>query len=459
MLNDTIAAIATPIGEGGISIIKISGDESEAIALKIFKFNNKSISKFKDRYFYLGKIYSDGIFLDEVMAVKMSGPNSYTGEDVVEIHCHGGILVTRRILELILNNGARLAEAGEFTKRSFLNGKLDLSQAEAIIDLINARSDVGLKTAARQLEGKLKDTIIHVSSILESLIANIEAEIDFPEEDLDIMDYNEMKNNINECLDIIKNLIEKAETGRIYREGVKTVIIGKPNVGKSSLLNALIKEDKAIVTEIPGTTRDIIEEYIQIKGVLFKIIDTAGLRKTSDLVEKIGLEKTMAVFEEADLVLFVLDDTQMLSEEDKNIINKLQQVNKKILIVINKIDLDRVYIKNEISKYLPNAKIIEISALKKTGIDKLESELIKLVFDGEISINTDSLISKTRHKNSLEIARKYLIDAINTIDNGLTEEFLSIDLKNAWAALGQITGKTIDDDILDKIFSEFCIGK
>ncbi len=457
LTEDTIAGIATPLGEGGIGIIKISGKESTKIVKNIFRVKN--VDQFTPRHFYLGKIYDDDVFIDEVMMVIMNKPKSYTGEDVVEIHCHGGFLVTRRILELVLKNGARLAEPGEFTKRAFLNGKIDLSQAEAIIDIISAKSELGLRTAAQQLEGRLKNSINEISEDIERIIANLEAEIDFPEEDLEILDSEEILSIILNSIDKIDKLISEADAGRISREGVNTVIIGKPNVGKSSLLNALVREDKAIVTEIPGTTRDIIEDYIQIRGVLFKIIDTAGFRETSDLVEKIGLEKTQKVFEEADLVLFVLDDTEELSDEDKNIINKLKTVDKKILIVLNKIDLKRVYLKDEVASYLPHVKIIEISALEKIGLDKLENELINLVFDGKLDINQDFTVTRTRHKNLLSNAKKHLLDAKATLEMGLTEEFLSIDLKDAWTELGKITGATIERDIIDKIFSEFCIGK
>ncbi|WP_028308793.1 tRNA uridine-5-carboxymethylaminomethyl(34) synthesis GTPase MnmE [Desulfitibacter alkalitolerans] len=459
-IDDTIAGIATPPGEGGISIIKISGVKSLELIKEIFVTKaNKYLDELLDRHFYLGKVYDGAQLIDEVMMVVMLGPNTYTGEDVVEIHCHGGVIVTRKILDLVLKKGIRMADPGEFTKRAFLNGKIDLSQAEAIIDIITAKSDRGLNSAVKQLGGGLKEAINVIIEKIEKVLANLEAEIDFPEEDIETMSIDEIENLIDEAILNVEALIKEAEAGRISREGVNTVIVGKPNVGKSSLLNALARHERAIVTDIPGTTRDIIEESIQIKGVLFRINDTAGFRDTQDIVEKIGLEKSQELLLEADLVLFVIDDTQRLTEDDYRLIDKLAVIDKKLLVIINKIDLRRFHLRDEISKLLPSAKIIEISALEKTGINLVEEELVNMVFKGEVVQNQDYVITRTRHKNALINAKKHLQEGKKTIAAGFTGEFLSIDLKDAWMALGQITGDTIEKDIMDKIFSEFCIGK
>jgi len=458
--DDTIAGIATPPGEGGIAIVKISGSKSIDIAKEIFiRKSGNSLDDLKNRYFYLGKIYDDAQLIDEVMLVAMMAPYTYTGENVVEIHCHGGVIVTRKILDLVIKKGARIADPGEFTKRAFLNGKIDLSQAEAIIDIITAKSDSGLKSAVKQLDGGLKKSVNPIKEKIERVLANLEAEIDFPDEDIETMNIKGIESLIDEALLDIEKLIKEADAGKITREGVNTVIVGKPNVGKSSLLNALARDERAIVTDIPGTTRDIIEESIQIKGVHFKINDTAGFRDTQDIVERIGLEKSKKLLLDADLILFVIDDTQQLSEDDYRLIDMLKNIDKKLLVIINKIDLKRFYLKYEIAKMLPSAKVIEISALEKKGIDLIEEELVNMVFKGEVVQSQDYVITRTRHKNALINAKNHLLEGKKTIAKGLTEEFLSIDLKDAWMALGQITGDTVERDIIDKIFSEFCIGK
>ena len=459
-IDDTITGIATPPGEGGIAIVRISGSKSIDIAKDIFATKSgKYLDVLADRYLYLGKLFDDAQVIDEVMMVTMLSPNTYTGEDVAEIYCHGGVIVTRKILDLVIKKGARIADPGEFTKRAFLNGKIDLSQAEAIIDIITAKSDGGLKSAVKQLDGALTEIIKIINDKIEKILSNLEAEIDFPDEDLETMSISDMEHLIEEALFDIEKLIKEADAGKIIREGVNVVIVGKPNVGKSSLLNALVRDERAIVTDIPGTTRDIIEESIQIKGVLFRINDTAGFRDTQDLVEKIGLEKSKKLLLDADLVLFVIDDTQHLAEDDYGLIDDLTKIDKKVLIIINKIDLKRFHLRNEIGKLLPSAKIIEISALEKKGIALLEEELVNMVFKGEVVQNHNYVITRARHKEALLKARDHLLESKKTITEGLTEEFLSIDLKDAWGALGQITGDTIEKDIMDKIFSEFCIGK
>ncbi|MEW6622373.1 MAG: tRNA uridine-5-carboxymethylaminomethyl(34) synthesis GTPase MnmE [Bacillota bacterium] len=462
-INDTIVGIATPIGEGGISIIRISGEKALEILYDIFTFSGelkKNIRDIQERKFYLGKVYDEKRLLDQCMAVYMKGPRSYTGEDVVEIHCHGGILVTKKILELILHNGVRLAEPGEFTKRAFLNGKINLAQAEAVIDVITARSDSALDSAVKQLEGKLGEAIDGIMRNIEAMLANVEADIDFPDEDLDLLSVKDMEALLEECIKKIDALIKEADTGRVLREGVNTVIVGRPNVGKSSLLNALVREDKAIVTNIPGTTRDIIEDYIQIKGFLFKIIDTAGFRETEDIIEKIGLEKSYEKLQKADLVLIVMDASQALLGEEHDFIKKIIEMKDKVMIIINKVDLEKVIVRKDlVSSIFPGTKVLEISATEKVGLKLLEEEIINMVFEGKLSPGQDYLVTRVRHKNLLINAKKRLEDARETISRGLAEEFLSIDLRDAWRLLGQITGNAVDEDIIDKIFSEFCIGK
>ncbi len=459
-MYQTIAGIATPLGEGGISIIRISGREAMAIAKKVFESKQKN-HQFKSRYMYLGTIIDGTEVLDEVLLVFMGHPKTYTGEDVVEIHCHGGILITKRILELILRKGARLAEAGEFTKRAFLNGKLDLSQAEAVIDLIAAKSDLELKNAIGQLQGKLTEKVNSTLEQIELLLANIEAEIDFPDDELDVLSKDEMSKIVDECQKNLMKLLQTFEKGRIVKEGVNTVIIGRPNVGKSSLLNALLREEKAIVTAIPGTTRDIVEDIILIKGVPLRVIDTAGFRKTEDIVEIKGIEKTEQKLSGADLVLMVVDASERLTKDDYALFEKVKLYDKKMLVLVNKVDVKDLKLEMDILRKIVERdnKIIEVSALEQSGIDKLEEAIVDLIFKGELNVKQDIYLSRTRHKDSLQRAWQSLNNIKKTMEAGLSEEFISIDLKDAWNALAEVTGDVAEQDILDKIFSEFCIGK
>lgn len=460
MLEDTIAAIATPLGEGGIGIVRISGSESIEIAKKVFKpkYNQDWYRGpgFRVVYGHVIDLHT-GESIDEVLLTIMRGPKSFTGEDTIEINCHGGILPLKKILNIVLKSGAVLAGAGEFSKRAFLNGKLDLAQAESIINIIRSKTEKALEISMAQLQGRLSSQINTLQNALLGIFAQIEAKIDFPEDDIEEVTLVEVAQKCSNIKDDLDKLISSADNGKIYQEGVKTVIIGKPNVGKSSLLNALIKENRAIVTEIPGTTRDNIEEFININGVPIKIIDTAGLRETDDIVEKIGVERSRELINEADLILFVLDASLGLREEDYKIMELIK--NKKAIVLINKIDVKDVKIDiNELDKEL-NLSIIEISALYSKGLEKLEQQIAELILGGEVTVDDQVLVTNARHKQALEKARNHVQEIINGIKAEVPSDIVSIDVKSAWEALGEITGTTVEEDLVDKIFKDFCIGK
>jgi len=460
-MDDTIAAIATPPGEGGIGIIRISGSEAFSIINRIFQPKNAARwATQKSHQIYLGKIVRHKpkkVVLDEVLVTLMRGPHSFTGEDVVEINCHGGYLPLKLILQLVLEQGARLATPGEFSKRAFLNGRLDLSQAEAIIDVIRAKTEKGLDVALSHLEGKLKEVIDSLSDKIIRILAYLEASIDFPDDEIEAMSREEMLASLDDCLGDIAKLLKGFQTGKIYREGLKTVIIGKPNVGKSSLLNALLKENRAIVTDIPGTTRDVIEEYLNIGGVAIKIIDTAGIRQTEDLVEKIGVEKTIELISQADLVLIVVDAATGLTEEDYQVIELVKQAEKKFLLLVNKIDLKQNL--NQDLELGAEDKFLTISAKYGQGLEKLEQAIQDLVGSGELKTDSAYMITRERHYESLRRAKKHLEDTKSALLSNLSYDFLTIDLKAALTALGEINGQTASEDIIDRIFKDFCIGK
>ncbi|WP_066634172.1 tRNA uridine-5-carboxymethylaminomethyl(34) synthesis GTPase MnmE [Desulfolucanica intricata] len=461
MLEDTIAAIATPLGEGGIGIVRISGSAALRIAKELFvsKYQTDWDKGPNHRLIY-GHIRDprDEKIIDEVLLGIMRSPASYTREDVVEINCHGGIVPLKKILELVLICGARLAEPGEFTKRAFINGRLDLAQAESVIDIIRAKTEDGLQLAVNQLKGNLSEKINEFQNELLNLLARIEAVIDFPEEDIEASSLEKISSNISDLLMELNNLIKSAQTGKIYRDGLATVIAGKPNVGKSSLLNALVREKRAIVTDIPGTTRDVIEEYINIKGIPLKIIDTAGIRETDNPVEKIGVEKSHELLEQADLILYMVDADTGLLDSDKEILSHIKR--EKLILIINKIDLVKADVLTEKLRGLyPNMVLIKISALNNTGIDELEDAIANKVFEGEVVASDRILISNVRHKNALSRAKKHLEDVQAGIMAGTPADIISIDLRAAWEVLGEINGSTISEDIIDKIFADFCIGK
>ncbi|MBU5486398.1 tRNA uridine-5-carboxymethylaminomethyl(34) synthesis GTPase MnmE [Clostridium sp. MSJ-11] len=455
---DTIAAIATVLGEGGISIIRVSGSESLRIVDKIFKGKKEgSILNMKPYTMKYGHIIEmdSGEILDEVLISFMKGPRSFTAEDTVEINCHGGVTPTKRILEEVIKAGARIAEPGEFTKRAFLNGRIDLSQAEAVIDIIRAKTELSMKSAVLQSGGRISKEIDYLRNRLLETIAHIEATVDYPEDDLEEVTASGVKKELDEINKNINRLLTTAEEGKILREGLNVIIVGKPNVGKSSLLNALLMEKRAIVTDIPGTTRDVIEEYINLDGVPIKVVDTAGIRDTDDVVEKIGVEKSKEKIDEGDLIILMLDLSRELDQEDYEIINYIKD--KKSIVLLNKVDLENRFNKNVLED-IDSKYIIETSAKTGEGLEKLKECIKDLFFGGEVKAG-DLIITNTRHKEALIRARESLNSALDVLEVTLAIDLASIDIRNAWIRLGEITGDTVEEDIIDKIFSEFCLGK
>ena len=456
--EETIAAISTPQGTGGIGIIRISGKKSFEIATKIFKFK-KNFEQIKSHTVNYGKIIdpANSETIDEVLVSKMEQPNTFTREDVVEINCHGGMVVMKRILGLVIKEGARPAEPGEFTKRAFLNGRIDLSQAEAVIDLINSKTGEGSRAAVSQLEGKLSKKLKEVRERLIELIAHIEVTVDYPEHDIEEITGKEVYDKLKIIGLKLEDIVKGFEKGRIIREGINVVIVGKPNVGKSSLLNELLGENKAIVTDIPGTTRDIIEEYVNINGIPVRIVDTAGIRETQDIVEKIGVEKAEKAIENADLVIMMIDAGEGLSGEDEDILERLG--NKKVIILINKIDLvDDSLVKN-IERKLNMQNTIKASVKQGLGIEELEKKITDIFLKGEINLNSEILITNVRHKNLIDMTIKSIQEAGSAYESGMPLDCITIDIKDAAEHLGQITGESVNEDVVHQIFSRFCIGK
>jgi len=459
MNSDTIAAIATFPGNAGINIIRISGDNALNIAESIFITKSKNKEKsinLKPRYLHYGYVVDkDNKIIDEVLISYMNAPKTYTREDIIEINCHGGIISAKKILETVLLYGCRLAERGEFTKRAFLNGRIDLTQAEAVIDIINSKTESSHEISINHLEGRLSNEINEIIEKIMDLLANIEVNIDFPEYDEDEITIEKVKELSEKFLIKVDRLIKTADTGKIFKEGIKTVILGKPNVGKSSLMNFLLNENRAIVTEFPGTTRDTIEEYVNIKGVPLRIIDTAGIRETEDKVEKIGVEKALSKVDEADLVIMLFDSSKEIEIEDVRILEYIKS--KKVIYIKNKIDLEN---KLDLRKYENVEKeIINISVLKNQGIDEIIEKISQMFFEGTINISNELIINNVRHKNLLINAKNSLEEVLKSINNGLTIDFIEIDLKEAMENLGLIVGKSVSDDLVEKIFNEFCIGK
>ncbi|MFA9463445.1 MAG: tRNA uridine-5-carboxymethylaminomethyl(34) synthesis GTPase MnmE [Velocimicrobium sp.] len=458
MKTDTIAAIATALSNAGISIIRISGSDSLEIIDKIYtpKTGYKKISEQKSHTIHYGYIISENQIIDEVMVAIMKGPNSYTKEDIIEIDCHGGIVVTKKILEIVLKNGARPAEPGEFTKRAFLNGRIDLSQAEAVIEIINAKNDMALKSSVQQLKGNIRDKIIEIRTIIVRDIAFIEAALDDPEH-ININGFScELKNHIENILFRLNHLLESADNGKILKEGIKTVILGKPNAGKSSLLNLFLGEERAIVTDVEGTTRDTLEESINLGGIVLNLVDTAGIRNTNDSVEKIGVEKARKIAKDADLVIYVVDSSKDLDENDEEILGIIKD--RKSIILLNKIDLDSVITK-EMLNIVATQDIIEVSAKKKEGMDRLEKCIESMFFKGDLNFNDEVYITNVRHKHGLEESITSLNQVIQSIEMGMPEDFYTIDLMNAYQYLGEIIGESIGEDLINTIFREFCMGK
>ena len=457
-MEHTIAAISTStMSSGGISIVRLSGVDAVEIADKIFEAKNKK--KLKDarsHTIHYGVIKDGDEVIDEVLVSVMRAPDTYTREDVIEINCHGGILVTRRVLDTVLKNGAKPAEPGEFTKRAFLNGRIDLSQAEAVIDIINARNDYELKSSVNQLGGKLSEKIKKIREIILDNVAFIESALDDPEH-YEINDYfDKMCTDVDNCVESVDKLLKTADNGRIMRDGIRTVILGKTNAGKSSLLNALAREERAIVTDIEGTTRDVLEEQINLSGVTLNLIDTAGIRKTDDYVENIGVNKAKQYAKDADLIIYVIDSSRPLDNNDYEIMDLI--MNKKVLVLLNKSDMEQVVTKEDVLKHL-SCNVISVSAKEETGIDKLESEIKDMFFNGNISTNEEIYITNLRHKNLLREALESLKLVKEGIDSNMSEDFLTIDLMNAYEKLGLIIGEEVEDDLADRIFEKFCMGK
>lgn len=477
MRTDTIAAIATAFSESGIGIIRISGDNAIQIADSFFlgkrdfeEFNrSENRLGFQKKYYlrdaktytlHYGYIFDGESVLDEVLVSVMRAPRSYTAENVVEINCHGGILILQKIMELVIKSGARVAEPGEFTKRAFLNGRMDLSEAEAVMDLIQSKNEFAMQASLGQLKGSVSSIIKELRSKIIYEIAFIESALDDPE-NYDTDGYGQKLSGIlEEVENKIKNLINHADDGRILKEGIKTVILGKPNAGKSSFLNELLGEEKAIVTDIAGTTRDALEENIRLDGISLHIIDTAGIRKTEDTVEKIGVEKARKFAAEADLIVYIVDSSVDLDESDEEILEILKD--KHFIVLLNKSDLDMAVTEKEITNKLRNFKeyeIIRISALKHQGIDKFEKTVKKMFFKGEVSFNNEVIITSMRHKEALLEAEESISMVKQSIESGMSEDFYSIDLMNAYAALGRIIGEEVGDDLVNEIFEKFCMGK
>ena len=455
MLFDTIAAISTPKGEGGIAIIRISGDKSFEILDKIFvkKNPNANLGFYKLNY---GFIKDGEKTVDEVMAVRLKAPKSYTCEDIVEINCHGGTLVSEKVLELVLRNGARHAESGEFTKRAFMNGRIDLSQAEAVMDIIHGKTEKSISLSLEQLRGDLRDKIASFKKALLDVTAHVNVVLDYPEEGIDDPLPSNLRENLENVYAEADRLISSYDKGKKIKEGIKTVIAGKPNVGKSTLLNSLLKEERAIVTHIPGTTRDVIEEIINIKGIPLVLTDTAGIRKTEDIVENIGVEKSKKFIENADLVLLVLDASRELESEDREVIEEIQNHNKKTIVLLNKIDLER---KIELDEFgLEN--ILEISAKDNIGIEDMEERIYSYIVEENVEDSSEKLIiTNIRHKTALEKTKDAIRNIFETIDAGMPMDLISVDLKEALDSLSEITGEISSEDILDHVFGNFCVGK
>ena len=460
MLDDTISAIATAAGEGGIGIVRMSGPESIAVADKIFNgISGKKASSLRPFQAAYGNIFDpdSGNCVDEVLIIVMNAPRSYTREDVVEIHCHGGMMPLRKILELTLSHGCRLAEPGEFTKRAFLNGRLDLSQAEAVIDVIRAKSDTSLRMAVSHLGGALTTQIKALRDQLLGIIAHLEANIDFSEEDIDELSSTEIIAGICNARSTVERLLATASAGRVLRDGLSTVIIGKPNVGKSSLLNSLARDERAIVTDIPGTTRDIIEEYITIRGIPLRLIDTAGIRTTEDLVEQIGVDRAKEMTAQADLIILMLDRSLPLTDEDREVFRLL--AGKTALILLNKSDLPSVWSLQDLTGLVEEHPVIDVSVKTGVGLDKLEEQIVQLVYSGQVQQAEGAFVSNVRHINLLKSVSSHLAAADDAMRAGLPVDCVVIDLRSAWESLGMISGDTVGEDIIDEIFSRFCIGK
>ena len=457
-LDDTIAAVSTAMAPAGIGIVRISGNDAFEVADRVFraKKEGKKLSAVKSHTIHYGWITEGEEVIDEVLVMVMKGPKTYTGENTVEIDCHGGVLAVKKVLEAVLNAGARAADPGEFTKRAFLNGRMDLTQAEAVMDVISAKSAYALKSSESQLRGTVKKAIRAIREKLIYEIAFIESALDDPEH-ISLDGYPETLHGIvEEAQKEIQKLLANSDNGKILKEGISTVIIGKPNAGKSSLLNTLVGEERAIVTDIAGTTRDVLEEQINLNGIILNVIDTAGIRETDDVVEKIGVDRAKKYLNEADLAIYVVDTSTQLDENDFEIMELLKD--RKAIVLLNKSDLTPVTDSESIRKHL-DKKMIAISAKEQTGIEELEETIREMFFTGEVTFNDEVYITNIRHKTALQEARNSLNLVVQSILDGMPEDFYSIDLMNAYEELGSIVGEAVEDDLVNEIFSKFCMGK
>lgn len=458
METDTITAISTPVGEGAIAIVRLSGPEAIPISNQLFK--GKNLNEVASHTMHYGKIVNPDTneVAEEVMLSVMKGPKTFTREDVVEINCHGGLVSVNRLLEIVLAQGARLAEPGEFTKRAFLNGRIDLSQAEAVMDLIRAKTDRAMDVALKQMDGHLSQLIQRLRQDLLETVAHVEVNIDYPEyDDVEEMSHEMMISKTNEVYQDIEKLLQMAKQGKILREGLATAIIGRPNVGKSSLMNALVHENKAIVTEIPGTTRDVIEEYVNVRGVPLRLVDTAGIRETEDIVERIGVERSRQVLKESDLILLVLNHGEELTEEDINLFKAV--VDLEVIVIINKTDLPKKISLDKVGELAADHSVITTALIEEKGIDELESAISETFFEGELQSADLTYISNVRHIQLLKQALQSLEDAKNGMDTGMPIDIVQIDVTRTWEILGEIVGDSVNESLIDQLFSQFCLGK
>ncbi|PTI85638.1 tRNA uridine-5-carboxymethylaminomethyl(34) synthesis GTPase MnmE [Staphylococcus warneri] len=456
---DTITSISTPMGEGAIGIVRLSGPQAVEIGDKLYK-GKKPLAEVDSHTINYGHIIDPETneTVEEVMISVLRAPKTFTREDIIEINCHGGILTINRILELTMTHGARMAEPGEYTKRAFLNGRIDLSQAEAVMDFIRSKTDRASKVAMNQIEGRLSDLIKRQRQSILEILAQVEVNIDYPEYD-DVEDATtefllQQSKNIKQE---INQLLETGAQGKIMREGLSTVIVGRPNVGKSSMLNNLIQDNKAIVTEVAGTTRDVLEEYVNVRGVPLRLVDTAGIRDTEDIVEKIGVERSRKALSQADLILFVLNNNEALTEDDQTLYDVVK--NEDVIVIINKTDLETHLDINEVKKMIGDTPLIQTSMLKQEGIDELEIQIRDLFFGGDVQNQDMTYVSNSRHISLLKQARQSIQDAIDAAESGIPMDMVQIDLTRTWEILGEIIGESASDELIDQLFSQFCLGK
>lgn len=456
---DTITSISTPMGEGAIGIVRLSGPQAVEIADKLYKGKHllNDVPSHTINYGHIIDPESKEV-VEEVMVSVLRAPKTFTREDIIEINCHGGILTINRVLELTMTYGARMAEPGEFTKRSFLNGRIDLSQAEAVMDFIRSKTDRASKVAMNQIEGRLSDLIKKQRQSILEILAQVEVNIDYPEYD-DVEDATTefLLEQSKEIKQEINRLLDTGAQGKIMREGLSTVIVGKPNVGKSSMLNNLIQDNKAIVTEVAGTTRDVLEEYVNVRGVPLRLVDTAGIRETEDIVEKIGVERSRKALSQADLILFVLNNNEALTQEDYTLYEVVK--NEDVIVIVNKMDLEQNIDINEVKDMIGDTPLIQTSMLKQEGIDELEIQIRDLFFGGEVQNQDMTYVSNSRHISLLKQARQTIQDAIDAAESGVPMDMVQIDLTRTWEILGEIIGETASDELIDQLFSQFCLGK